>query len=43
MGDPKGFLKIGRKPIFKWIVEECVQDYHYVYEPMPAEKLKGQA
>ncbi|HEY0128826.1 MAG TPA: glutamate synthase subunit beta, partial [Rubrobacteraceae bacterium] len=43
MGDPKGFLKIGRKPTPKRTVEERVQDYRYVYEPWPEEELKGQA
>ncbi len=43
MGDPKGFLKIGRKPTPKRTVEERVQDYRYVYEPWPEEDLKGQA
>ena len=43
MGDPKGFLKIGRKPTPKRTVEERVQDYRYVYEPMPDDELKGQA
>ena len=43
MGDPRGFLKIGRKPTPKRTVEERVQDYRYVYEPMPEEDLKGQA
>lgn len=43
MGDPKGFLKIGRKPTPKRTVEERVQDYRYVYKPWPEEDLKGQA
>ena len=43
MGDPRGFLKIGRKPTPKRTVEERLQDYRYVYEPMPDEELKGQA
>jgi glutamate synthase (NADPH/NADH) small chain len=43
VGDPKGFLKIGRKPTPKRTVEERVQDYRYVYEPWPEEDLKGQA
>ncbi|CAA9436551.1 MAG: Glutamate synthase [NADPH] small chain [uncultured Rubrobacteraceae bacterium] len=43
MGDPKGFLKIGRKPTPKRNVVERVQDYRYVYDPMPEEELKGQA
>ena len=43
MGDPKGFLKIGRKPTPKRTVEERLQDYRYVYEPWPEEELKGQA
>jgi glutamate synthase (NADPH/NADH) small chain len=43
VGDPKGFLKIGRKPTPKRTVEERIQDYRYVYEPMPDDELKGQA
>ena len=43
MGDPRGFLKIGRKPTPKRTVEERVQDYRYVYEPWPEDELKGQA
>jgi glutamate synthase (NADPH/NADH) small chain len=43
VGDPRGFLKIGRKPTPKRTVEERVQDYRYVYEPWPEEDLKGQA
>ena len=31
MGDPKGFLKIGRKPTPKRPIEERVQDYRYIY------------
>src|ERR687895_2176743 len=43
MGDPKGFLKIGRKPTPKRTVEERIQDHRYVYEPMPDDELGGQA
>jgi glutamate synthase (NADPH) small chain len=43
VGDPKGFLKIGRKPTPKRTVEERIQDYRYVYEPMPEEELRDQA
>jgi glutamate synthase (NADPH) small chain len=43
VGDPKGFLKIGRKPTPKRNVEERIQDYRYVYEPWPEEDLKAQA
>jgi glutamate synthase (NADPH/NADH) small chain len=43
MGDPKGFLKIGRKPTPKRNVVERVQDYRYVYDPMPEDELKDQA
>jgi glutamate synthase (NADPH) small chain len=43
VGDPKGFLKIGRKPTPKRTVEERIQDYRYVYEPWPEEDLKAQA
>ncbi|HZB81953.1 MAG TPA: glutamate synthase subunit beta [Rubrobacteraceae bacterium] len=43
MGDPKGFLKIGRKPTPKRTIEERIQDYRYIYKPMPEDELKGQA
>jgi glutamate synthase (NADPH/NADH) small chain len=43
VGDPKGFLKIGRKPPPKRPVEERLRDYRYVYEPMPTEELRDQA
>jgi glutamate synthase (NADPH) small chain len=43
VGDPKGFLKIGRKPTPKRTVEERLQDYRYVYKPWSGEELKGQA
>ena len=43
MGDPKGFLKIGRKPAAKRPIGERVRDYRYIYEPWPEEELKGQA
>jgi glutamate synthase (NADPH/NADH) small chain len=43
VGDPKGFLKIGRKPASKRPIEERVRDYRYIYEPWPEEELKGQA
>jgi glutamate synthase (NADPH/NADH) small chain len=43
VGDPKGFLKIGRKPTPKRTIEERIQDYRYVYKPMPEDELKGQA
>lgn len=43
MGDPKGFLKIGRKPIPKRPVAERLKDYRWTYEPMPTEELRGQA
>ena len=43
MGDPKGFLKIGRKPTPKRTIEERIQDYRYVYEPWPEEDLRAQA
>ena len=41
MGDPKGFLKIGRKPTPKRTVEERVQDYRYVYEPISEEEREA--
>ncbi len=43
MGDPRGFLKIGRKPVPKRPIEERIHDYRYVYKPMPEDDLKGQA
>jgi len=43
MGDPKGFLKIGRKPTPKRDKVERLQDYRYVYEPMPDEEVREQA
>jgi glutamate synthase (NADPH/NADH) small chain len=43
VGDPKGFLKLGRKPTPKRTVVERIQDYRYVYEPMPENELRGQA
>jgi glutamate synthase (NADPH/NADH) small chain len=43
VGDPKGFLKIGRKPTPKRDKVERVQDYRYIYEPMPDDELRGQA
>ena len=43
MPDPRGFLKIGRKPTPKRSVEERLNDYNYVYEPVPDDDLKGQA
>ncbi|HSK98736.1 MAG TPA: glutamate synthase subunit beta [Rubrobacteraceae bacterium] len=43
MGDPKGFIKLGRKPPPKRPVEERLNDYRYVYEPMPTHELRGQA
>jgi glutamate synthase (NADPH) small chain len=43
VGDPKGFLKIGRKPTPKRDKVERIQDYRYVYEPMPDDDLRDQA
>jgi glutamate synthase (NADPH/NADH) small chain len=43
VGDPRGFLKIGRKPAPKRAIEERVKDYRYIYKPWPEEELKGQA
>jgi glutamate synthase (NADPH/NADH) small chain len=43
VGDPKGFLKIARKPTPKRTVEERIQDYRYVYEAWPVEDLRDQA
>jgi glutamate synthase (NADPH/NADH) small chain len=41
--DPRGFLKIGRKPPPKRNVVERIQDYRYVYDPMPEDELRAQA
>ncbi|MGH3086408.1 MAG: glutamate synthase subunit beta [Rubrobacteraceae bacterium] len=43
MGDPKGFIKLGRKPTPKRPIEERLKDYNYVYEPMPEGELRDQA
>ncbi len=43
MGDPRGFLKIGRKPTPKRDKVERVQDYRYIYDPMPTEEVRDQA
>ncbi|MBX6763603.1 MAG: glutamate synthase subunit beta [Rubrobacteraceae bacterium] len=43
MGDPRGFLKIGRKPVPKRPVSERVRDYRWVYRPMPGDELREQA
>ncbi|MGF1470134.1 MAG: glutamate synthase subunit beta [Rubrobacteraceae bacterium] len=43
MGDPRGFLKIGRKPTPKRPKDERLHDYRYVYQPMPEDELKDQA
>ena len=43
MGDPRGFLKIGRKPTPKRTIEERVQDYRYIYKPMPEDEVREQA
>ena len=43
MPDPKGFLKIGRKPPPKRNKVERIQDYRYIYKPMPEDELRGQA
>jgi len=43
VGDPRGFLKIGRKPTPKRDKVERVQDYSYIYKPMPTEEVREQA
>jgi glutamate synthase (NADPH/NADH) small chain len=43
VGDPRGFLKIGRKPTPKRDKVERVQDYRYIYEPMPEDDVRDQA
>ena len=43
MGDPRGFLKIGRKPPPKRKVEERVQDYRHVHKHLAEDELRNQA
>jgi glutamate synthase (NADPH/NADH) small chain len=43
VGDPRGFLKIGRKPTPKRDKVERVQDYRYIYKPMPEDDVRDQA
>ena len=43
MGDPRGFLKIGRKPPPKRPINERLHDYRYVYKGMEEDDLKDQA
>ncbi len=43
MGDAKGFIKLGRKPIPYRPVEERVRDYRHVHVLMPEDELRGQA
>jgi len=43
VGDPRGFLKIGRKPPPKRDKVARVQDYSYIYDPMPTEEVRDQA
>jgi glutamate synthase (NADPH/NADH) small chain len=43
VGDPKGFIKIGRKPVPKRPVFERLNDYRYVYKGFPESELRGQA
>src|ERR1700684_4352532 len=43
MGDPRGFLRIGREQPTRRPVNERVGDWHEVYVAFPAEKLTEQA
>src|SRR6058998_4117820 len=43
MGNPKGFLEIGRDGFERRPVEERIQDWNEVYKEFPEDKLKAQA
>ena len=43
MGNPKGFLEIGRVGFERRPVEERIQDWNEVYKEFPEDKLKAQA
>ncbi len=43
MADPRGFLKAGRELPTRRPVDIRIQDWHEVYEPMPASRLQTQA
>jgi glutamate synthase (NADPH) small chain len=43
VGDPKGFLRVGRQPAPKRPVAERIRDYRHVYRPMPEAELRLQA
>jgi glutamate synthase (NADPH/NADH) small chain len=43
LGDPTGFTKVRRAKIPKRPVDERVQDYRYVYKPLPIVNLRAQA
>ncbi len=43
MGDPKGFIKLGRKDAPHRPVAERIRDYRHVHEHMPDDELRGQA
>lgn len=43
MGDPKGFIKLGRKPAPDRPVEERIHDYRHIHDHMPEGDLRAQA
>jgi glutamate synthase (NADPH/NADH) small chain len=43
MGDPRGFLKVGRHPPVKRPIPERVRDYRHAYVPLPSAELRAQA
>ena len=43
MGDPKGFLKLGRSKAVYRPIDERIRHYKEFEEPVPAEELKAQA
>src|SRR5438270_12142375 len=43
MADPKGFLKVARRPTPKRPVAERVQDHRHVYLPRAGDELRLQA
>ena len=43
MGDPTGFLKVGRRSVPKRPVAERIHDYRHVHQPMESEELRAQA
>lgn len=43
MGDPKAFIKLGRKPAPDRDVRERIGDYKHIHAHMPEDELRGQA